>query len=161
MKQPPLWAPAVATTLDGLLRPGGLSLICAERAAGRALLFLLAGALALQPASVTELALSPEAASSERDLLARLDGHSLLYDVQTLCWSPWLQLDPVRLLRQHARRHGVVAVWPGSVIGRSVSFSSPGRRDHFSSESRDITVLRPTPTRFPDEIPFTIERTSA
>jgi hypothetical protein len=81
----------------------------------------------------------------------------MLYDLEVLCWQPWLNVDPLRLLKQLARRHGVVAVWPGSIQGRSIEFSVPGRRDHVRSDAVGINVLRPVRSQFPDEVPFILE----
>jgi hypothetical protein len=52
-------------------------------------------------------------------LLARLATHFLLFDLEILCW-PWLQLDPVRLLRAHSVRGGVIAVWPPAATVRAL-----------------------------------------
>ena len=87
-----------------------------------------------------------------------MSGYSLLYDLEALFWVAWLRIDPVRYLRHHARERGVVALWPGRVSGKVATFSDPGRRDHLRTELSDLSVLRPLPTRFPDEIPFEIER---
>ena len=90
--------------------------------------------------------------------MERLDGHPLLCDVEALCWDPWLSLDVRRFLELHARRSGVVALWPGRVKGRVATFSAPGRKDHERVELAGWSILRPVPTRFPDEVPFEIER---
>lgn len=117
--------------------------------------------MALEPTSVTEVALGGAPAETSHDLLERLAGRSLLFDLETICWSPWLHLDPMRLLREHARGHGVLAVWPGTVSGRTATFSAPDRRDYVAADVRGLSVLRTVPTRFPDEVPFTIERIPA
>ena len=157
---PPLWAQS-SSTLDELRRPDAVTLICGDRQSSCNLLQMLGEAISVPPTSVTDVALGGTPAGSGQELLERLSGHPLLFDVEALCWSPWLRLDPVRFLRQHARRQGVVAVWPGEVRGRTVSFSSPGRRDYVNAAAAGISVLRPIPTRFPDEVPFTIERVPA
>ena len=146
------------STLDELRQADAVTLICGDRHASREVLFLLGDALSAAPASVTELALVGTAAASANEVRERLSGYRLLFDLETLCWSPWLQLDPVRLLRQLARPSGVIAVWPGEVRGRTASFSLPGRRDYVSVPAGGITVMRPIPARFPDEPPFTVER---
>ena len=153
-----LWVQSVRSTLDDLRRPDAVTLISGERSSASELLRALGDALSISPASVTEVALTPAPAASERELLQRLSGRTVLFDLETICWVPWLQLDPLRLLRQQARRHGVVAVWPGQINGSVLSFSAPGRRDYVSVDAPGITVMRPTTTRFPDEVPFTIER---
>ena len=157
----PLWAKSSGSTLDELQRRDTVTLICGDRRRSCELLRALGEAISVIPASVTDVALSGTPAASVHKLLERLSGYTLLFDVEVLCWSPWLRLHPVRLLRQHARRLGVVAVWPGEVMGRTVSFSAPGRRDHVSVDGAGVNVLRPIPTSFPDEVPFTFERIPA
>lgn len=155
----PLWTQSSVSTLDELKRSNVVTLICGDRKHSCHLLHVLGEALAVTPESVTALALTGSPAGSDQELLERLSGYTLLFDLEALCWSPWLRLDPVRLLRLHARQLGVVAVWPGQVVGRTVSFSAPGRRDYVSVDAAGVRILRPIPTRFPDEVPFTIERT--
>lgn len=153
-----LWLRETAHQVEQLRRPGSVSLIVGDRAAGLALLEKLGRALDAQPASITELGLEQTPARSERELSSRLSRYSLLFDLEALFWSAWLPIDPVRYLRHHARKRGVIALWPGRVSGRVTTFSDPGRQDHLRAELADVCVLRPVPTRFPDEVPFEIER---
>ena len=154
----PMWKPTAAGTLAGMARPGTLSMIgAADRDSGVALLVELGHAYGEAPLSVSEAVLGDEPCSTERDVMARLDGHKLFYDLEALCWQPWLHIDPIRLLKQLARRTGVVAVWPGSIDGRTIEFSSPGRRDHVRADAAGINVLRPVRSQFPDEVPFILE----
>src|ERR1700722_17200480 len=148
----PLWARSSASTLDELRRPGAMSLILGDRERSCQFLRVLGSVMAVHAASVTDVALAGTPAESDQDLLERLSGHPLLFDVETLCWTPWLRLDPVRLLRQHARRQGVVVVWPGQVKGRTVSFSTPGRRDYVNVTATGFSVIQPIPARFPDQV---------
>ena len=157
----PLWTRSVSSTLQEWLRPDGLTLICGHRQASCRLLGELGEAMSVEPVSLTELALAGEPARTAQELLDRLTGKTLLFDLETICWSPWLRLDPVRFLRQHSHRQGIVAVWPGTVTGRTVTYSATDRRDYVSADARGLGVLRPIPTRFPDEVPFTIERIPA
>lgn len=158
---PPLWALSSASMLAGLRRPDALTLILGDRQCSCQLLRVLGQAMSVPPTSVTDVALAGTPAGSEQELLERLSGHPLLFDVEVLCWAPWLRLDPVRLLRQHARRQGVVAVWPGQVRGRTVTFSAPGRRDYVNVAMSGFSAMQPVPARFPDQVPFTIERVPA
>jgi hypothetical protein len=156
-----LWALSNASTLDELRRPDALTLIVGDRPRSCQLLLTLGIAMSVRPASVTGVALTGAPPGSDQELLERLSGYPFLFDVEALCWAPWLRLDPVRLLRQHARRHGVVVVWPGRVRGRTVTFSAPGRRDYVNVAMADFSVMQPIPTRFHDQVPFTIERVPA
>ncbi|MCY3923939.1 MAG: hypothetical protein OXG52_00285 [bacterium] len=108
--------------------------------------------------SVTEVGLAGTPAGTWQELLDRLEGHPLLYDLEALCWEPWLLVDLRRFLQLLSRKAGVIALWPGRVGDAVASFSEPGRRDHVRVELAGLSVLRPVPTRFPDEVPFEIER---
>jgi hypothetical protein len=147
--------------LEDWRRLGVVTLICGQRQSALELLRTLGEVTSVEPASVTEIAFGDVPATSTNEVLQRLAGRSLLFDLETLCWSPWLHLDPVRLLREHARSQGVLAVWPGTVSGRTATFSAPDRRDYVTADVRGLSVLRAVPTRFPDEVPFVIERISA
>ena len=157
----PLWLDRVAADVAGLARSGSVALVggeSPERAVGLAVLDDLGEALGTAPVSVTEVGLTGSAAGTGQAVLERLEGHPLLYDLEALCWGPWLGLDVRRFLELHARRSGVVALWPGRVTDRVAAFSAPGRRDHMRVGLAGWSVLRPVPTRFPDEVPFEIER---
>lgn len=154
----PMWKRAASGALAGMSRPGVLSLIGAgDRDTGVGLLVSLSNAMGEVPRSVSQVVLGAQPCSTEREVVARLAGHRMLYDLEVLCWQPWLNLDPVRLLKQLARQHGVVAVWPGSIDGRSIEFSVPGRRDHVRADTAGVNVLRPVRSQFPDEVPFILE----
>jgi hypothetical protein len=49
-------------------------------------------------------------------------------------------------------------VWPGQIVGGRATYSTFGRPDHHDVAVRDVIILRPRITRFPDEIPFSFER---
>ena len=158
---PPLWPERVAADVAGLRQRESVALVgseSAQRAVGLAVLDGLGEALGTTPMSVSEVGLSENPARTWQDLLDRLEGHPLLFDLEALCWDPWLSLDVRRFLELHARRSGVVVLWPGPVTGRVATFSAPGRRDYVRVELAGWSILRPVPTRFPDEIPFEIKR---
>lgn len=154
------WIGKVATELAALQRPNSLALILGPRQDAIALMQKLGIALEHSPASVTALVLEPRVAASGEEVLSRLHGHFLLYDLESLCWQPWWRLDLGRVLKLHARSHGVVALWPGSNTGPRLSFSTPSRPDYMEIQARDLSLLTPKLTRFPDEIPFDIKRMS-
>lgn len=92
-------------------------------------------------------------------LLATLSGAQLLVDLEVLFWQPWLRLNPVSLLRTLARRGmPIVSQWPGTAVGRTVGYSTPGRRDYYSAMLEDAVLLRHRDRVFPDEAPYTVER---
>ena len=157
----PLWLAGAREELDVLARPRSVALVGGEagdRVAGSAVLAELGRVLGAAPVSVTEVGLAGVPARSSQELLGRLEGHPLLFDLEALCWNPWLAVDLRRFLEMHARRSGVVALWPGRVSGRVAVFSAPARKDHQRVELGGWSVLRPVATRFPDEVPFEIER---
>lgn len=82
---------------------------------------------------------------------------TVVTDLDALLW-PELHVSPLQLLYLLARRRPTIAVWPGEISGVRASYSVPGRPDHQDIGLRDAVVLRPCTTRFPDEVPFTIER---
>lgn len=82
---------------------------------------------------------------------------TVLTDLDVLLW-PQMNTSPLQLLTARARRRPTIAVWPGTITGGRATYSSTGRPDHHDIPLRDAVVLRPRGTRFPDEVPFTIER---
>ncbi|MYC68649.1 MAG: hypothetical protein F4X12_20225 [Acidobacteriia bacterium] len=157
----PLWLDHAHTDVETLRQPGAVALVGVGpdgRAEGLAVLNELGRALATAPVSVTEVGLAGAAAGTWQELLGRLKGRPLLYDLEALCWEPWLFLDVRRFLLLLARQVGVIALWPGRVGEGVATFSASGRRDHVRVELAGMSVLRPVPTRFPDEVPFEIER---
>lgn len=82
---------------------------------------------------------------------------TVIADLDVLLW-PGMNMAPLMLLAARARQRPTIAVWPGHIFGVRATYSAPGRPDHHDIPLRDTVVLRPRGTRFPDEVPFTIER---
>lgn len=141
-----------------MTQPNRVGVIVGDRNAALALLAAIGEALRSSPRSVSEAGLIPAPARSVDEVLDRLRGASLLFDLEALCWQPWVNANPLRFLRTHARQKGVLAVWPGPVRHGIASFSAPGRHDYVSLDASGFTVLHPVTTRFPDETPYMIER---
>ena len=154
----PLWLDQAAREIEGLSRPEAVGLIAGDRADGLAVLHELARVFGAAPVSITEVALSGAPYCRWEELAERLAGCPLLYDLEALCWDREPGLDLLRFLRLHARECGVVVLWPGRIAERVATFSAPGRRDHVRVVLTGLSVLRSVPTRFPDEVPFEIER---
>jgi hypothetical protein len=133
-------------------------LIVGERVLARELLDVFGATLGTRPRSISDVGLNPNPVRNINELAERLEGCSILYDLEALCWQPWLRSDPLRFLRTVARRRGVIALWPGSLHQNTVYFSALGRRDYASCSATGVCVLRPRVTRFPDEVPYTLER---
>lgn len=153
-----IWSLHVADVLAALQRRDQVTLVCGPRQDAEGVLDELGRAIGVSPTSLSETALSPLVADTPEELERRLSGRPLLFDLEALCWSPWMGLAPIRFLHAHARQQGVMAVWPGKIEGRSATFSMPGRRDYVHESARGITLITPRPTSFPDQVPFTMER---
>ena len=82
---------------------------------------------------------------------------AVITDIDLLFWPA----SPVRalpFLTARARRLPTIAVWPGKIAGGRAAYSALGGPDHTDVALRDVIILRPRTTRFPDEVPFRIER---
>ncbi len=82
---------------------------------------------------------------------------SILADLDLLLW-PTLGIPLLPFLRMLARRRPVIAVWPGEISRGRVRYSASGRPDHYDERLTDVVVLQPRNRRFPDEVPYEIER---
>ena len=154
----PLWFGEVEREIEWLSRPESVGLVAGNRAAGLSVLEELGRLFGAEPVSITEVGTMSTPARSSQELMEGLAGCSLLFDLEALCWSPWLGVDVLRFLRLHARKGGVVALWPGRIRERVATFSVQGRNDYVRVDVGGVSVLRPVPTCFPDEVPFEIER---
>lgn len=154
----PLWLEQVGREVEGQARAESVGLIAGDRADGLVVLHELGRVFGSTPTSITEVMLSRARCRRWDELAEHLAGCPLLFDLEVLCWDREPALDLLRFLRLHAREHGTVALWPGRITERVATFSAPGRRDYVRVALTDIAVLRPVPTRFPDEVPFEIER---
>ncbi len=154
----PLWLGQVSREVEGLARRASVGLVAGGRAEGLVVLRELGRVFGVAPVSVTEAMLSGDPVCRWDDLAERVAGCPMVFDLEALCWDREPALDLLRFLRLHARKHGTVALWPGRIAERVATFSALGRRDYVRVALTDIAVLRPVPTRFPDEVPFKIER---
>lgn len=82
---------------------------------------------------------------------------TILADLDLLLW-PALSVPILPFLGALARRRSIIAVWPGEITGHRARYSIPGRPDHHDRRLADVVVLRPRAARFPDEVPYQIER---
>lgn len=81
---------------------------------------------------------------------------SVLTDIDLL-FTPQLQVEPLSHLRRMGRSVALVAVWPGRIDGGRLTYSEPGRSDHYDVPAKHVLVLDPVETHFPDEDPYTAE----
>lgn len=82
---------------------------------------------------------------------------TVLTDIDLLFW-PASHVQALPFLTARGRRHPTIAVWPGQIADGRATYSAPGRPDHNDVAVRDVIILRPCTTRFPDEVPFRSER---
>lgn len=94
------------------------------------------------------------------DLLDDDSSSMLLLDIDVL-FTPALKLDVLSQLRRMVGGRSLVVLWPGQIQSGRLSYSSPGRGDYVDVPARDLVVLRPVATQFPDEVPFQLERVPA
>lgn len=117
--------------------------------------------LVAEVVSIGHRFISQERAPTIDDLVGGLTaGSTLLVEIEAL-FSPELHVEVVPQLRRLAQRTALIVAWPGRVVDGRVSYSSPGRTDHVDEPARDLLVLRPIRTDFPDEVPYSVERYSA
>ncbi|MFZ5872009.1 MAG: hypothetical protein ACOYXW_15975 [Actinomycetota bacterium] len=134
--------------------PGRLAVVVRDREPAMS----LAGLLGVEPCKVgqrlTDLPSPPDPSAAS----VLLSGERVLVDLDVL-FDPAMFLDPIRFLRDHSRyASGLVAVWPGDVVGDRATYSVEGRFDRYVSDLTDTLVLRARRVDFPDETPFTTER---
>lgn len=82
---------------------------------------------------------------------------TVISDIDLLFW-PALPTRALPFLTARARRVPTIAVWPGKIAGGRATYSALGRPDYTDVALRNVVVLRPRATKFPDEVPFRIER---
>jgi hypothetical protein len=82
---------------------------------------------------------------------------TVITDIDLLFW-PASPIRALPFLTARGRRCPTIAVWPGQMAGGRATYSALGRPDHQDVAVRDVIIVRPCTARFPDEVPFTIER---
>ena len=111
--------------------------------------------------SLGKVAATADTRPVAEDLLATLgDGPTVLVDIEVL-FTPELGIEVLPQLRLLAQRRPLIVLWPGQIGPTRLSYSLPGRVDHLDEPARDLVVLRPVPTEFPDETPYRLERFAA
>ncbi|WP_292488782.1 BREX-3 system P-loop-containing protein BrxF [Methanoculleus sp. 10] len=73
-----------------------------------------------------------------RDAVESAEGDVVLCDNIELLFAPELSLDPLRLLKQAARRKTVVAAWDGSYDGSTLSYAVPGHDEYWAYSHTDV-----------------------
>jgi hypothetical protein len=91
------------------------------------------------------------------DIAGACANATVITDIDLLFW-PSSPTRALPFLMARALRHPTIAVWPGQIVGDRATYSALGRPDHHDAAVRDVIILRPRTTRFPDEVPFSTER---
>lgn len=102
---------------------------------------------------VAKLSQPPTVSQLVRGLTAAT---TLLLDVEVM-FAPALQIEVVSQLRRIAQNTALIVAWPGRIANRRLSYSLPGRSDYIDEPARDLVVLRPVDTDFPDDVPYNVE----
>lgn len=153
--------PSLANLREELARaPGRLCLVVGEQVASRQLLRSLAEQEGVEALSIGRLLTASESPSRFVDLQALIADASFLIDLDILFW-PEARSNALQLLRALSRKAPRFAQWPGALAGRRLIYSEPGRRDFFDAAIDDAVILRPRAVRFPDEVPYEVERIPA
>lgn len=146
--------------LDELARaPGRVALIAGDATEVDALVRRLVTDLAVGVVSVGGALAEHPQPPTAGDIDVAAGDATLLVDLDLMLW-PSLHVPLLPFVASRRRRRPTIAVWPGDISNGRATYSTPGRPDHHDAALRDAIVLRPRPTRFPDEVPYRIERIS-
>ena len=77
-----------------------------------------------------------------RDLVEAHPGDALIIDNIELLFDRQLQVDPVGLLLSLARHRLVVASWPGSYDGSTLSYADPTHPEHRRDPRPDCAIVQ-------------------
>lgn len=164
------YACEVADDLDQWPRAGRALL--AELAAARGLIALLAvdtlsdadwlvgrlrNDLHLTVAQLGQALADREEPPTAQEISQACGDATVISDIDLLFW-PALPTGALAFLTARARRVPTIAVWPGKIADGRATYSALGRPDYTDVALRNVAVLRPRATKFPDELPFRIER---
>ena len=144
--------------LDADLRAGrGRPALVEAGAMGVEALVAALSAVVDQVVSVGQRLTQAQEMPSISDLLDDISGSTLLLDIDVL-FAPAFKVDVLSQICHMVRGRSLVVLWPGRIQGGRLSYSSPGRDDYVDVLARDVIVLDPVATQFPDEVPYLLER---
>ena len=156
MAEQPVWPDHARELLAELAAaPSRLCLVTGDDA--EAVTQQLATALGVQPCQVGKLVTDSPSVSSVGEIASLLTTEVVLVALDVLFW-PALAVDPLGLLQDLSRFRPRIALWPGVVEGRRAQYSDPGRPDAYDQPLDDALLLHARRVRFPDEVPYTLER---
>jgi hypothetical protein len=154
----PTWPEAGQQLLVELaLSRQGCALIAAEPAAADVLVDRLAKDLTLGVVRVGAALAGRDRPPTAADVEVACGSATILSDIDLLLW-PALGIPVLGFLTALARRRPIIAVWPGEITDQRARYSALGRPDYYERRLTDVVVLRPRVARFPDEVPYEIER---
>jgi hypothetical protein len=137
---------------------GRIALIAAETpAAADGLVDRLRDDLDLTVVSLGQAFADRKEPPTADQIAAACGNATVITDIDVLFW-PASPTRALPFLTARARRRPTIAVWPGQIVGGRAIYSALGRPDHHDAAIRDVIILRPRTTRFPDEVPFSTER---
>jgi hypothetical protein len=152
------WPTAGHALLDELTRaPGRVALIAGDAAEVDGLVHRLGSDLAIGAVSVGSALADRPQRPTATDIDTACGDATILSDLDLMLW-PALHVPLLSFIASRSRRWPTITVWPGDIVNRRATYSAPGRPDHHDAALHDVIVLRPRPTRFPDEVPYRIER---
>ena len=153
------WPQVGLDLIDHLARTGDVGLITGPLDEVPRLVRRLSDELGISSISVGQTLCDRPSPPTLSQIEASLSGATILDDIDLL-FAPALHINVLGFLSMRGKRQPTVAVWPGEISNRRASYSAPGRPDHQEAALTAAVIIRPTPTRFPDEVPFEIERIS-
>jgi hypothetical protein len=81
-----------------------------------------------------------------REVISTQASPVVLLDNLELLFDPELRQDPLRLLEIVARRHTVVAAWPGEAEGTDLMYADPGHPEHRRYARPGAILVRTKPS---------------
>lgn len=152
------WPDAGRRLLEELAASRGIyALIAGEYSAVDRLVDRLADDLDLQVARIGADLAARGRRPTVADVEAACASATILIDLDALLW-PDLGAPILPLLAALARHRPIIAAWPGVIVDRRARYSLQGRPDHHDARLTKVMAIRPRMTRFPDEVPYEIER---
>lgn len=152
------WPQVGLDLIDNLAQTGYVGLITGPLDEVPQLVRRLTDDLGISSVSVGQTLCDRPSPPTLNQIEASLRGATILDDIDLL-FAPALHTNVLSFLSMRGKRQPTIAVWPGEISNRRASYSVPPRPDHQAAALTAAVIIRPTPTRFPDEVPFEIERT--
>lgn len=152
------WPDAGVALIDELAKSRGrFAILVGPRADTEVTVSRLRDDLGVEVVSVGRTFCERQSAPTMSEIEDALMAATVLTDIDML-FAPALHLPVLGFLARRSRERPTIAVWPGAVSQGRATYSSPGRLDFQSEAITNAVIIHSRPTRFPDEVPFEIER---